>query len=219
MGLSNESSMVDMLISLVAIFILLFVCMIAKEQEGRGSPVYLQELITKINKKIELVQWGDLEKPKIETDPTDPLAIKITETDKNNNFFASGSEIPSEKFQNFLIIFSEKILFPILSNLKDREIIRQIIIEGHTDSLPFAGSEYGNLRLSQGRSREVMERLLLLSKKQTFESFLFDLTSAAGRAERECKFSYLDGDENLSTCRKVIFKLRVKSIAELEHEL
>lgn len=90
------------------------------------------------------------------------LSIKFTNP---NVLFTTGSADVTPKFKEILKKFFPKYLNIILQE-KYKNKIAEIRIEGHTDDVPFSGSDdpyIANLRLSQARSRNVLKYLRSLS--------------------------------------------------------
>jgi outer membrane protein OmpA-like peptidoglycan-associated protein len=93
--------------------------------------------------------------------------------------------------------------------------ISSIVVEGHASS---EGDEKLNLRLSQARSMSVVQDSLDVldapasGDSQDDHKCFVDFVSATGRGSAEP--IKVDGNEDKSLSRRVVFKIRVKSLEQ-----
>jgi outer membrane protein OmpA-like peptidoglycan-associated protein len=211
-GLAN--SFTDLMTSLAVIFILLLVASLNNaQQEGEMTRnailLRLRETLDK-----ELIDYKD-KGFEVKNDPKDPLGLIVVVPDGLLNFEVNKSNIPSAGIQ-FLQTILPKMANTIC-NQDFRKEINSIVVEGHTDS---TGRDELNLPLSQARSMAVVyESLKVLSDNENIEkspahrACFLELLSATGRGSVE---PILDnkGGEDLSRSRRVIFKIRVRSLEQ-----
>ena len=88
------------------------------------------------------------------------------------------------------------------------------MVEGHTDS---SGTDEHNLQLSQQRSLSVVQRTLdILGRSEPEDKVCFlDFLSANGRGSKE-RILDADGKEDRNRSRRVVFKIRVRSLEQRE---
>jgi len=98
----------------------------------------------------------------------------------------------------------------ILCNDKYLDSLENVIVEGHSDSMPYRGasleqSQQLNLKLSQDRSMEVVKKTLLYLEASPKErGCLLEKLSATGRGEQ-------DLEATADKSRRVVFKIRINS--------
>jgi outer membrane protein OmpA-like peptidoglycan-associated protein len=145
----------------------------------------------------------------IRPDPRDPSAILVIVPDRLMNFETGKSTLrpEGEKFlKTYIPRFAE-----VLCTDRFRPNIESIVVEGHTDTHPYAGhtaeeSQNLNLKLSQDRSMEVVKNALAdLEGTEGERDCFLEKLSASGRGEQEQEAT---PDES----RRVILKIRVKAV-------
>lgn len=209
-GLS--SSLTDLMTSLMVIFILLLVASLKNaQQEGETTR---NTILLKLQERLrsEINEYKD-QGFEIKTDPKDPLGLIVVVPDGLLNFAVNKSDIPPAGTE-----FLQKIIPKMAATFCSDEFRREmesIVIEGHTDT---TGTDVRNLPLSQERSlRVVQESLFVLARQQPVEmanqnrGCFLELLSATGRGSVEPVIG-LDGQEDLNRSRRVIFKIRVRSL-------
>jgi len=208
-------SMVDLMTSLVVIFILLLVVFLhqtyvqaiteAKQTESNREQVIkrLQQELVAINDKIQ-----------IKPDARDPLTLLIIVPRELMQFEENRDNLP-EIGKKFLQAFA-----PTLTRVLCAEDLRSkvdaFIIEGHTNS---RGEEKQNIPLSTRRATAVtLYSIEILGEKSasTLECFL-ELASSNGRGPRDP--IRLNGVEDPEKSKRVEFKVRVRSIEQRLKEL
>lgn len=195
-----SSSLTDMVTSLMVIFILLLVVYLRNQEEQKAASLEVtdlihQELKTSLEDSIEGVEIKKI----------DPLTLVVIVPDDKLKFNIGQSSIFSEDLQ-FLDDFGRRLLETVCSE-SIFEHLRSVVVEGHADP---SGLEDLNLGLSQGRALEVMKYIRKVDLKHS-DCFL-DVASASGRGTRDCE--YREDRELWAECRRVKFKIRVKSRQE-----
>jgi flagellar motor protein MotB len=194
--------------SLMVIFILLLLVFVSRTagKDAAVSDVLLKKL------RQDLSPQGFNEKT-IRPDPRDRNAILVIVPDRLMNFETGKSTLRPEG-EGFLRTYIPKFA-EVLCSAQFQPNIESIVVEGHTDTHPYAGhsleeSQNLNLKLSQDRSMEVVKNALadLAGMEARRECFLEKL-SASGRGEQGQEEA--TPDEN----RRVILKIRVK-VTDLE---
>lgn len=193
-------SLVDLAISLMVIFILLFVSML--HNMGQTTQSTREQLISALKgQQID-----------VEAVAGDASAVKsIIPEDKLR--FAHDKAILQPAGKEFLdsFIVSEA---KAVCNSDIRGKIQSIQIIGYTNSL---GNDEHNLKLSQERAFSVMMYALHnphLSTEQ--KDCLFDLITINGRGERDL-IRKPDGTEDFKASRRVEILYRIKSSLELHN--
>lgn len=204
-----SSSMTDLMTSLAVIFILLLVASLNNaQQEGEQTR---NNILLKLREKLsrELDEYKD-QGFQITQDPKDPLGLIIVVPEGLLNFEVNRADIPAPGIE-FLGRVTPKLSETVCSE-EFRSEMNSIIIEGHTDR---TGTDELNLPLSQARSMSVVsESLQILKRNQSSGRLCFlDLVSATGRGSVEPLLD-ADGTENLARSRRVVFKIRVRSLEQ-----
>ncbi|MFN0110446.1 MAG: OmpA family protein [Blastocatellia bacterium] len=208
---SLASSLTDLMTSLMVIFILLLVATLNNaQQEGETTRnAILKKLQERLSGEVNEYREQGFE---IKNDPKDPLGLIVIVPDGLLNFAVNRADIPAAGVE-----FLQKIVPKMAATLCSEEFRREIesiVIEGHTDS---TGSDERNLQLSQERSLGVVQKSLRVlggtatgDNQPNRECFL-ELLSATGRGSVE-PIRDQAGLEDFNRSRRVIFKIRVRSL-------
>jgi|SRR5262245_4833732 len=205
------TSMTDLMTSLAVIFILLLVASLnnAQQESENTRNTILQKLLERLQTEVDVYKGQGFE---IKNDPKDPLGLIVVVPDGLLNFAVNRSDIPPPGVE-----FLDKIVPKMASTLcsdEFRKEMESIVIEGHTDS---TGSNELNLPLSQERSLRVVQeslRTLVAQPGETAprnQSCFLELLSATGRGSVEPMLDK-NGREDFNRSRRVIFKIRVRSL-------
>jgi len=198
-----NSSLTDLMTSLMVIFILLLLVFIS----GSASKDYAvrQVLLKKLEHELIPKGFGN---DNIKPDPKDPTAILIIVPNRLMNFEVSKSDLRPDG-ADFLRTHIPQ-LAEIVCAPEFRNSIDSIVVEGHSDDSGFRGSskeesENRNLKLSQDRSMQVVSTALDdLQEFPTQRACFLTKLSASGRGQQDQELT----PEN---SRRVIFKIRVKA--------
>lgn len=209
-GSGLASAFTDLMTSLAVIFILLLVASLNNiKVEGEATKTNIAATLREeLNKFIK----GGVE---IQPDPNDPLSLLVIVPEGLLEFEVNKSDIPPAGV-DFLQEFTPKLM-QTTCDARFRDKIDSIVIEGHTDS---TGGEAINLPLSQGRSMEVVKQSLKtlepsfvspssLGLKECFLGFV----SASGRGSAN-PIKDKDGNEDMGRSRRVIYRIRMRSIEQ-----
>lgn len=199
-----NSSMTDLMTSLMVIFILLLLVFVHRTagKDAAVTDVLLKRLL------YEMKPQGFNEKT-IRPDPRDRNAILVIVPDRLMNFERGQSNLRPAG-EDFLKRYIPD-LAEVLCSAQFRSSIESIVVEGHTDTQPYAGrtaeeSQSLNLKLSQDRSMVVVKNALAdLSGTDEKRNCFLEKLSASGRGEQEQEAT---PDES----RRVILKIRVKVV-------
>lgn len=157
------------------------------------------------------------------TDLRDPLNLLVIVPEGLLNFAWGKAEIPDGGVK-FLRGLSPKLATTICDAEDIRKEISSIIIEGHTDS---SGTEVDNLQLSQARAMAVARRVLNVLNEptpmpgnlSTLRTCFLTLLSASGRGSSELIRDPATGREDSGSSRRVVFKIRVRSLEQRQETL
>jgi outer membrane protein OmpA-like peptidoglycan-associated protein len=212
-GSGLASSMTDLMTSLAVIFILLLVASLNNaQQEGEQTR---NDILLKLQEKLskELAEYKD-KGFQLTNDPKDPLGLIIVVPEGLLNFEINRASIPAPGVE-FLNRITPKLADTVCSE-EFRPEMNSIVVEGHTDS---TGTDELNLPLSQARSMSVVSESLKILKTaetsgiSTSRGCFLDLVSATGRGSVEPLVDE-GGGENLARSRRVVFKIRVRSLEQ-----
>jgi chemotaxis protein MotB len=202
-----SNSFVDLMTSLAVIFILLLCASLNNAQEDRQTT--RNSVLAEMQKALREFVSGGIE---VKTDPNDPLGLLVLVPEDLLAFKFDRADI-SPAGDAFLRAFIPKLSAVVCSPTFSKEV-NSIIVEGHTDS---SGMARHNWDLSQKRSMSVVRASLnilddggMREEKATF----LQLLSATGRGSAEL-VKDVSGEENPSMSRRVIFKLRFRSIEQI----
>lgn len=199
-------SFTDLMTSLAVIFVLLLCAsMNNARQEGETSR---NLVLSAVHKELnDLVVQGIQVNP----DPKDTLGILILVPENLLAFQFDKADIPQGGL-SFLRSFIPRLSAILCSERFSKEI-SSVVVEGHTDS---SGLPRHNCELSQRRSMSVVKTSLdildgdgMVKERERF----LKLLSATGRGSAE-PLTGLNGEEDMTLSRRVVFKIRVRSIEQ-----
>jgi outer membrane protein OmpA-like peptidoglycan-associated protein len=199
-----NSSMTDLMTSLMVIFILLLLVFVHRTA---GKDAAVTDVLLK--KLLHEMRPQGFNENTIRPDPRDRNAILVIVPDRLMNFEPSKFKLRPEG-ELFLKSYMPD-LAQVLCSDQFRSSIESVVVEGHTDTQPYAGhtaqeSQSLNLKLSQDRSMEVVRNALAdLSSMEAERGCFLEKLSASGRGEQEQEAT---PDES----RRVILKIRVKVV-------
>ena len=202
------SSLTDLMTSLAVIFVLLLVAMLNNAlQQTKGTK---SQVLSRFEDALKDFQKEGVQ---VTSDPKDPLGLLVVVPEGLLKFEQGKSDIPSsgkEFVQEFIPKFVATACSPEI-----KPGINSIVVEGHASS---EGDERLNLRLSQARSISVVQDSLDVlddpaggNSPESHRCFV-DFVSATGRGSAEPV--EVTGKEDRSLSRRVVFKIRVKSLEQ-----
>jgi chemotaxis protein MotB len=202
-----SNSFVDLMTSLAVIFILLLCASLNNAHEE--SQTTRNSALVEMRSALKEFVSGGIE---VKTDPLDPLGLLVLVPEDLLAFELDRADI-SPAGDAFLRVFIPKLSAVVCSPRFSQEV-NSIIVEGHTDS---SGTARHNWDLSQKRSMSVVRASLDIlddgGMRQEKTAFL-RLLSATGRGSAEL-VKDASGAENTRMSRRVIFKLRFRSIEQI----
>jgi outer membrane protein OmpA-like peptidoglycan-associated protein len=207
-GSGLASSLTDLMTSLAVIFILLLVAMLNNQRQQAAGTRNL--VLSRLQAALEKFRQQGVE---VKSDPNDPLVLLVIVPEDLLKFEQGKSEIPATGYE-FLGTFVPKFVSTACS-AEIRQGIGSIVVEGHAST---EGKESDNLSLSQRRSMAVVQQSLAVldnsdrsDAPEDHKCFL-SLISATGRGSAEPV--YINGEEDRPHSRRVVFKIRIKSLEE-----
>lgn len=202
------SSLTDLMTSLAVIFILLLVAMLNNQRQQAADTKSL--VLAKLQAALEKFKEQGVV---VKSDPKDPLVLLVIVPEDLLKFEKGKSAIPRTGF-DFLETFIPKFVSTACST-ELRDGISSIVVEGHASS---EGMESDNLSLSQRRSMAVIQEGIAVldapgrtDGPEEHKCFL-SLISATGRGSAEPVL--VNGEEDRPHSRRVVFKIRIKSLEE-----
>jgi len=206
-GSGLASSLTDLMTSLAVIFILLLVAMLNNQrQEAAGAR---DLVLSRLREALEKFKEKGVE---VKSDPKDPLVLLVIVPEDLLKFERGKSDVPAAGYQ-FLGTFAPKF---VSTACELRQGIGSIVVEGHASS---EGQESDNLSLSQRRSMAVIQQSLAIvdvsnepNASEDHKCFV-SLISATGRGSAE-PVPGANGEEDRPRSRRVVFKVRIKSLEE-----
>ena len=202
-----SNSFVDLMTSLAVIFILLLCASLNNAHEE--SQTTRNSALVEMRSALKEFVSGGIE---VKTDPLDPLGLLVLVPEDLLAFELDRADI-SPAGDAFLRVFIPKLSAVVCSPRFSQEV-NSIIVEGHTDS---SGTARHNWDLSQKRSMSVVRASLNIlddgGMREEKAAFL-RLLSATGRGSAEI-VKDVSGGENARMSRRVIFKLRFRSIEQM----
>jgi len=202
-----SNSFVDLMTSLAVIFILLLCASLNNAHEERQTT--RNSVLVEMRSALKEFVSGRIE---VKTDPLDPLGLLVLVPEDLLAFRLDRADI-SPAGDAFLRVFIPKLSAVVCSPRFSQEV-NSIIVEGHTDS---SGTARHNWDLSQKRSMSVVRAGLNIlddgGMREEKAAFL-RLLSATGRGSAEL-VKNASGEENTRMSRRVIFKLRFRSIEQI----
>jgi outer membrane protein OmpA-like peptidoglycan-associated protein len=217
-GTDLASSFTDLMTSLAVIFILLLVAAVSIEQralrekqqkldqEVNGTEGRRQDLTEQLKKAFPEL--------KITEDPNDPLGVLIIPPRWLQGFQIKSPDLPAGA-DDYLQGFAPR-LAKVVCDPGVRSELSIVTVEGHADT---TGKDAYNLGLSTKRSMQVVETSLTAVDSPSSavspgdQACFAKLLTASGRGRSE-PITDKWGHEDREASRRVIFKVRIKSVEE-----
>lgn len=213
----------DLMTGLMMFFLLLAISYMlrveADAHQAQQIAIYYDQMRTDLYRDLETEFHDDLPRWKATIDQ-ESLTISFHEPDV---LFKTGSDEVRPQFKAILADFFPRYI-AILTNAKYHDSIQEVRIEGYTSSLWHAGSSldeayFGNMDLSQARTRNTLEYVLTLSSLTDQQPWLMEHVTANGLS-----FSHLvrkNGVEDQFASQRVDFRVitnaddKIKQIGEV----
>lgn len=203
---SLAHSFTDLMTSLMVIFILLLLVFL--NNRASMNTTVTRSLMEEMKKNLEPAGFTH-----IALDPSDPYTIVVPVSGEKLTFQSNTSQLQPGG-EAFLREMMPKLAAVICAETY-RSSVDTVIVEGHSDSTPYrsmtmAESQALNLKLSQDRAMEVVQRsLIALAGEPGDRGCLLEKLSANGRGEQDLATT---ADKS----RRVVLKIRVNSVHGLE---
>ena len=199
----------DLMSGMLFIFILLLMGALLRIQENAER----EEAIVKRYDQVKTQLYIDLQKEfkddltvwRATVDST--LCIRFQEP---SMLFDEGEDVLKPKFKEILDDFFPRYI-AVLSRPQYRDNIEEIRIEGHTNT---NGGYYSNMKLSQDRTRAVLQYCFGLMKEEDV-LWLKGLVTANGLSSSHLILTK-SGDEDKDLSRRVEFRVRTNAEKQLE---
>lgn len=197
----------DLMAALLLIFVLLLCTTLLrlKEQHERQSEIATSynEIKRNLYDELYFTFKDDLSAWDAEIDSVE-LVIRFKEP---SMLFDYNQSVIKPQFKDILAEFFPRYI-QVLNSERFRDNIEEIRIEGHTDS---SGDYFYNMKLSQDRTRSVLEYGIGLLSNQDMYNWVIEKVTANGLSSSKPILDF-DGNENMDASRRVEF--RVKTDAE-----
>lgn len=193
---SLTNGFIDLMTSLVVIFILLLAAYVTRVDEGGAKPIPSS---TAVEPK------PSIEPPRatLETRGPSVLTVVVPETVLNFELGRSRLMPTAERF-----LYEAMPHYATIVCGAGTQEVEAFVIEGHTDDL---GDDVLNLKLSQERSLAVLTKSLEVIREKlpwAYECFL-QKASATGRGRQDL-LRGVEGEPDRDNSRRVIFKIHLK---------
>jgi|WetSurMetagenome_2_1015567.scaffolds.fasta_scaffold233949_2 outer membrane protein OmpA-like peptidoglycan-associated protein len=201
-----SGSFTDLMTSLAVIFILLLCATFNSVQQE--SETTRNSILVELQKSLSDFAPGGIE---VKSEPKDPLGLLVLVPEDLLAFSLDKADISAKGF-SFLRTFVPRLAKTVCSPHFVPEI-SSVVVEGHTDS---SGTAEHNLDLSQKRSLAVVRESLHVlddDRNSQEKSAFLQILSASGRGSAEL-ITGPSGAENASLSRRVVFKIRVRSLEQ-----
>ncbi len=198
-----SESFTDLMTSLMVIFILLLLVFV--NNQASANSVTAQSLMSELRTQLEPAGF---KREDIRIDPNDPSTILLAVSDAQLTFQPNSFQLQPGGEQ-FVESRMPKLTETVCA-AKYRGVVESVIVEGHSDSAPWRGateeeSQARNLKLSQERSMEVVEKTLAaLSSQPGLRSCLLEKIAATGRGEQDLAAT-------ADTSRRALIKVRINA--------
>lgn len=201
-----ESSMTDLMISLVVIFLLVIVAIALNLREIQDAPEKKVSVIVEALQKELNLKTTELHIPglKVGRDSDDPLSLEIEVSESNLKFEFNRYDL-NQSNKIFLVQIMPVVLSVLIAHESDIDLIK---ISGFTDKVG-GNSGMSNIILSQNRALSVLNYTLkdvFAAESDVRRNFLIDKASISGFGSIS---KYLKSTDEAS--RRTVIKIKLKS--------
>ncbi|MBF8984645.1 OmpA family protein [Lutibacter sp. B2] len=210
------SSIADLMSGLMIIFLFIAIAFMSQINKENENMIKEKEAIHQILQTYETIKlniYKDLDKEfkddlaewKLDIDP-DSLVVTFREPDV---FFTSGSSELKTEFKQILHNFFPRYINII--NGKYKANVSEVRIEGYTSSewgenSTTLTSYFGNMELSQDRTRNVLNYVMGLEELKPHQEWLIEHITANGMSYSHRHYDSM-GKENYKKSRRVEFRV------------
>ena len=211
-------SISDLMSALMIVFMLIAIAFMIKVQHQQKlmNDIIVEYAEVKANIYKELYDEFENDLPKWDAEiDKKTLSVRFKEPDI---LFSAGSSKLNPKFQSILNDFMPRYI-KVLSQPKYANVIQEIRIEGHTSSEWYGqngtdAAYFGNMVLSQERTRSVLEYTICMPALQNNKQWLMKKITANGLSFSQKIVE--DGVENKSKSRRVEFRIRTNADEQMD---
>ena len=219
------SSISDLMSGLMIVFLFIAVSFMSRVADENISIKKQQDTIHQVVKTYEETKGNiyndlydefkdDMNKWHMEID--NDGTIRFTEPEV---FFDKGESELKDQFKNILDSFFPRYIKVIYNSHKDK--VKEVKIEGHTSSewevsSGKKDSYFGNMELSQDRTRNVLKYVMNLSDIAIYEDWLIDNITANGMSYSKRIYDS-NNNEDKDRSRRVEFKVITNSEETIEN--
>lgn len=199
----------DLMAGLLFIFILLLMGALLQVQEKAEQDEEIVKRYDQIKTQLYIDLHEEFKKDLMVWRATidSTLCIRFQEP---SMLFDEGMDVLKPKFQEILDEFFPRYI-AVLSRPQYKDNIEEIRIEGHTNT---NGGYYSNMKLSQDRTRAVLQYCFSLMKEEDVV-WLKGLVTANGLSSSHLILTK-EGEENKDLSRRVEFRVRTNAEKQLE---
>lgn len=206
-------SVSDLMAGLMMVFLFISIAFMYKTNQDKED----MKDIAKTYVSIQIAIYQALEKEfKSELDQWDAKINKSTLTfiftPKDNSWFDDNKAQLKQEYKKIIKEFFPRYL-NVLLDKKFKDSISAIRIEGHTSS---SGTYFHNMKLSQDRTRSVLEYIYNLKDIEKYRQWIQKHISAVGLSYSRLIFDEKTGLEDKNASRRVEFRIITNSEAQLK---
>ena len=205
----------DLMAALLLIFVLLLTTTLLMLQEEFEKKSDVAERYTAVKENLYkqlLIEFkDDLKKWNAELDPKE-LSMRFKEP---KVLFEYDKYTLREGFKDIIDNFFPRYI-KVLQCLEFKDAIEEIRIEGHTDS---DGGYFYNMKLSQDRTRSVLEYSLSVLQNDAKKDWVKKLLTANGLSSSKLIYDNNTKTENREASRRVEFKVRTNAEKQIQEML
>ena len=205
----------DLMAALLLIFVLLLTTTLLMLQEEFEKKSDVAERYTAVKENLYkqlLIEFkDDLKKWNAELDPKE-LSMRFKEP---KVLFEYDKYTLREGFKDIIDNFFPRYI-KVLTMPEFKDTIEEIRIEGHTDS---DGGYFYNMKLSQDRTRSVLEYSLSVLQNDAKKDWVKKLLTANGLSSSKLIYDSNTKTENQGASRRVEFKVRTNAEKQIQEML
>jgi len=205
----------DLMAALLLIFVLLLTTTLLMLQEEFEKKSDVAERYTAVKENLYkqlLIEFkDDLKKWNAELDPKE-LSMRFKEP---KVLFEYDKYTLREGFKDIIDNFFPRYI-KVLTMSEFKDAIEEIRIEGHTDS---DGGYFYNMKLSQDRTRSVLEYSLSVLQNDAKKDWVKKLLTANGLSSSKLIYDNDTKTENREASRRVEFKVRTNAEKQIQEML
>ena len=212
-------STTDLMSGMLVLFLFISVLLTQQENETKGKLKSINENAIIAQRELQSSlneEFGEKGLSKYNLDTGKDLS-KVGHASflDGESRFKQGSAVPTSDFENELRVFLPKYLKAIKKcDDKDKNLIKEIRIEGHTSSEWHANvspdqAYINNMELSQARTRAILEFALAEPSLQEYRPLIKEKLTANGLSSSKLKYKPGTSIEDKEASRRIEFRVVV----------